>query len=425
MSDDLSPSRPAPAPEPIQAGDPAGPLAGLRVVELAGDWSPMAGKLLADMGADVVLVEPAGGHHTRGYEPFWHDEPDPEHSLWWWAYHTSKRGIDLDLATDAGRDRLLNLVRTADVFLESEMPGRLASLGLNDALVWGANPGLIWTSITTFGLGDERSRQPATDLTHMAGAGPVWMCGYDDHSLPPVRGEGGQAMNVGSVQAVNATLAALFARPRGGGGQRIDVSVHAALNVSTETATYEWLTMGSTVMRQTGRHASAAPTLPTQIGAADGRWVTTGFPPRHLKDIEALLGWLEDLGLDDSSEGNLLRMAVEQGGIDMTAVRTDPLAAAMYGAGREALCAIAAAIPALEFFTGAQERGLAVGVINSPEAALSNVHIEARHAFAEVAHEDVGAVYRYAGAPFVSAVSPYRVRWRAPHVGEHNSEFGW
>jgi crotonobetainyl-CoA:carnitine CoA-transferase CaiB-like acyl-CoA transferase len=403
------------------AGRP-GPLAGVRVVELAGEWSPMAGKILADLGADVVLVEPPGGHPTRAYEPYLADRPGPERSLWWWTYHTSKRSVELDLQAEDGMGRLLHLISRADVLLDSEVPGGLEAAGLTWDALSGTNPDLVWTSVTSFGLADPRSREPAVDLTLMSGAGPVWMCGYDDHSRPPVRGEGNQSLNVGGIHAAIATITALLARGRHARGQRVDVSIWAALNVATEGATYEWLTMGSTLLRQTGRHASAQPSMPVQLAAGDGNFVTSGFPPRHLREVEALLGWLTELGLDDSPAGVLLKMARDQGGIDYTRLRTDPIQVEMLGAGREALWSIAAVVPAREFFVQAQQRGLAVGVINSVESMLDDPHVQARHAWTEVAHDGVEAPVTYPPPPFQAEVAPYRVRSRAPHVGEHNQE---
>ena len=395
-------------------------LQGLRVVELAGEWSPVAGKILADLGAEVIVVEPPGGHHTRSWPPFLEDRPGPDRSLWWWSVHTSKHAAQLDLAEQSGRDRLLLMIQEADVLLDSEVPGLLGGLGLDEQTVFAARPDLIWTSVTTFGRHDERSTMPATDLTMLSGAGPVWMCGYDDHSLSPVRGEGGQSANVAGVHAASATLSALLGRSRHGRGERIDVSVHAALNVATEGATYEWIAMHETLQRQTSRHASATPTMPVQVQAADGRYVSTGFPPRHLREVSALLGWLRDLELGESAEAVLLAMAEEQGGIDFTMIKTDPLQAEMMAAGREALRRIAASLPAAAFFVGGQERGLAVAVINSPQTMLADHHVVERHAWTEVEHEELSAIYRYPPAPFRSTASPYRIRSRAPLLGEHD-----
>ena len=81
----------------------------------------------------------------------------------------------------------------------------------------------------------------------LAGGGPVWNCGYDDHSLPPVRGGGNQGHHTASHFAVMSTLVALLARDENGGGQHIDVSMHAAANVTTEAGSYEWLVAQATV----------------------------------------------------------------------------------------------------------------------------------------------------------------------------------
>src|SRR5436190_4394889 len=91
------------------------PLTGIRVVELASDHAAFAGKLLGDLGADVIVVEPPGGHGSRAYEPFMDDEPGPERSLWWWYYNTSKRSVVLDLEQPEDARAFRDLVATADV----------------------------------------------------------------------------------------------------------------------------------------------------------------------------------------------------------------------------------------------------------------------------------------------------------------------
>src|SRR4051812_39036659 len=100
-------------------------LAGLRVVELASAHAAMAGKLLGDLGAEVVLVEPPGGHPSRWYGPFAGDEPGLESSLWWHHYNTSKLGVVIDRADERGRRQLRMLLESADVVLEGEEPGAL------------------------------------------------------------------------------------------------------------------------------------------------------------------------------------------------------------------------------------------------------------------------------------------------------------
>ena len=114
---------------PVQAVPSA--LEGIRVIEIANERGVLTGKLLADMGADVVTIEPPRGSAMRSYAPFVDDEPDPEKSLYWWYYNTSKRSVTLDLESQRGRELFMRLVATADAVLECEDPGRMAKLGLD------------------------------------------------------------------------------------------------------------------------------------------------------------------------------------------------------------------------------------------------------------------------------------------------------
>src|SRR5262249_33223936 len=165
----------------------AGPLEGVRVLELAHERAAFAGKLLADAGADVRLVEPPSGAAQRRHAPFAGDRPDPERSLSFWHYNTSKRGITLDLGLPRGIELARELIAHVDVVLEGEDAGRLTALGLDANEALARHPSLVWVSITPFGRSAPRAAEPATDLTLLAAGGPVWSCGYDDHSLPPVR----------------------------------------------------------------------------------------------------------------------------------------------------------------------------------------------------------------------------------------------
>jgi crotonobetainyl-CoA:carnitine CoA-transferase CaiB-like acyl-CoA transferase len=400
-----------------------GSLDGLRVVELASEHAALAGKMLGDLGADVIVVEPPGGHPSRTYGPFADDVEDPERSLWWWYYNTSKRGVVVDLATADGGAQFRRLVGDADIVLEGEAPGALATLGLDHPTLRGDDERLIWVSVTPFGREGTRAHEPATDLTLLAGGGPAWSCGNDDHSLPPVRGGGNQAFHIASTWAVMAALTAVLAREVTGRGQHVDVSMHAACNVTTEMGTYGYLAGHETVLRQTGRHAMPTISMPTQMRCADGRYVTTGFPPRSQRDFESLVEWIETLGFrEEFAETMLLDLAVERGGVSIAEMATDDLARDIFGAGREALCFIAERIPADEFFLGGQTRGLACGVVASPEEAFETEHIKARGFQVEVEHDELGRRVRYPGAPFLMPASPWKISRRAPKVGEHTGQ---
>ena len=404
-----------------------GPLRGIRVVELASEFGAFAGKLLAGLGADVVVVEPPGGHRMRTYGPFAEgtstDTADSERSLWWWHYNTSKRGVIVDLDTSEGADALRQLVSRADIVLEGEPTTRLRELRLDHPQFRALDPKLIWVSVTAFGRTSPRADEPVTDLTLLAGAGPVWSCGYDDHTLPPVRGGGNQAMHQSGVFAAISALTAVIYRDATGEGQHIDVSAHAASNVTTESSSYEYLVAGRAVQRQTGRHAASTPTMDTQVLAADGKWVTTGFPPRQVSELKALVQWLTELGLnDDFDEFFFLEMGIERGGITISEIGENAEATAVFGASRAAMAMIASKLPAYDFFVGAQSRAIPVGIINSIEEILGDPHIIERGFPVPVHHEDLGRDVIYAGAPFKMSRTPWRITRRAPKLGEHQSE---
>jgi crotonobetainyl-CoA:carnitine CoA-transferase CaiB-like acyl-CoA transferase len=408
----------------VTASEAAGPLAGLRVVELASEWAAYAGKLLADLGAEVVLVEPRSGHHTRGYGPFVDDKPGPERSLWWWHYHTSKLGVALDVHhRDDDRDVFRRLVGGADIVLEGEPPGALAERGLDYDDLVRLRPDLIVTSVTPFGRRGPRAREQATDLTLLAAGGPVWSCGYDDHALPPIRGGGNQSLHVGGVHAVTATLVAVLHRIVAGVGQHIDVSLYAAANVTTEAATYEWLVARQTVERQTCRHAMPYPTPSCIAPDVDGSLVHTGVPPRSAKEFAALLQWLRDLGVyEDFPEAVFLEMGRDRGGVRLADIMTDVETQEIFRVGRDALVFIASRTRGVDFFVEGQRRGLAVGVLNAPEDVMEDPHFIARGFPTKVRHDDLGRDVLYPGAPFLSDVSPWRIRSRAPRLGEHDAK---
>jgi crotonobetainyl-CoA:carnitine CoA-transferase CaiB-like acyl-CoA transferase len=398
-------------------------LAGVRVVELAHERCAFAGKLLADMGADVVLVEPPGGAPMRSFEPFVDDRPDRERSLNWWHCNTSKRGVVLDWRHPEGRAALLTLIARADILIEAEDPGLLAAGGLGDAALTERLPKLIHVSLTLFGPDGARSGEQATDLTILAGGGPVWNCGYDDRRLPPVRGGGDQGYATGCHYAAMSALTALLHRELGGRGQRIDVSLHAAANVTTELGSYNWLVAKSTVRRQTGRHAGEAASLPTQQCCLDGRYVNTGLPPRLPKEYANLLRWLRELGLEaDYPEAIFLEMGAERDFIDLSKIGVEDETTAIVAAGREALTFIASRMPAQDFFLGAQRNAIPVGVIYAPEEAFEDEHFKARGMQVEVEQPQLGRPVRYPGAPYRFEKSRWAISRPAPRLGEHTDE---
>lgn len=401
-----------------------GPLDGLRVVETSHELVAWAGKLLGDLGADVVVVEPPGGSHLRSWGPFVDDEPHPERSLWWWHYHTSKRGVVAALDDP----RLAELIASADVFLTAEPVAALAAAGLDWPQLRERNPKLVMTSVRPFGRESARDGEPFTDLTLLAGGGPVWVCGYDDHTLPPVRGGGNQGYHTASHFAVMSTLIAGLHADRTGEGQLVDVSAHAAANVTTEVSTYGYLATGYEVFRQTGRHASHTFSLKTQFECADGRHVNAGLVPRKGADFAAMLRWLDELGLrDEFPLAGMLEIGTAWGIVPVTDIVNDPLTQEVYAASREAQQFAAERVGAYDYFISAQRAGLTAGIVYAPEEILEDPHFVAREWPTEVEHPELGRSYTYPGRPYRFTVTPWAISRRAPLLGEHDAllDTGW
>ena len=162
--------------------DAQGPLAGLRVLELADEKGQFCGKLLGDLGADVIKIEPPGGEPNRRVGPFLDDIPHPERSLSFWYYNTSKRGITLDLQTADGQLYFRRLAAGADVVLETFRPGHLASLGLGYDSLSRQNPELVFCALTPFGQTGPWRDYLSSDLAHLAAAIPTDMIAGDRYA---------------------------------------------------------------------------------------------------------------------------------------------------------------------------------------------------------------------------------------------------
>ena len=157
----------------------------IRVLDLTDERGLFGSFVLAELGADVVCVEPPGGSSSRQQGPFADDAADPERSLLWWAYARRMRSVVLNPASATDREDLLRLVEDADVLIESNTPGEMAQLGLGFEDLARRNPGLVYVSVTPFGQTGPKARWAASDLTIFAASGALWLMGDEDRA--PVR----------------------------------------------------------------------------------------------------------------------------------------------------------------------------------------------------------------------------------------------
>jgi crotonobetainyl-CoA:carnitine CoA-transferase CaiB-like acyl-CoA transferase len=159
-------------------------LSPYRVLDLTDEGALICGQILGDLGADVILVEPPGGVNARNLGPFCGDQHNLDRSLNFWALNRNKRSVTVDLETAAGRENLLQLVKTADILVESFAPRYLDQLGLGYRALAEINPAVIVISITPFGQQGPKAKWAATDLTVTAASGALLITGDEDR--PPV-----------------------------------------------------------------------------------------------------------------------------------------------------------------------------------------------------------------------------------------------
>ena len=145
-------------------------LSRYRVIDLTDERGQLTGQILAELGADVILVEPPGGSRSRRLAPFAGDDPDPERSLWFWSYNRGKRSVVLDLDTDDGRRQLLDLVAERRRVDQSDPPGAMAARGLGTAISPPSTAGRH-ASISPFGQRRPEGRVEGPDLIIAAASG--------------------------------------------------------------------------------------------------------------------------------------------------------------------------------------------------------------------------------------------------------------
>ncbi|OHV56477.1 CoA transferase [Pseudofrankia sp. BMG5.36] len=381
------------------------PYNGLVVVEVGTDLDgEQTGKLLADLGATVIKVEPPGGSPTRACGPWLGDVEGSETSLAFATYNTSKQSVVLDLP--AGLPRLEELVADADVLLCGLQPAALARLGLSYGELVARHPRLVVLSVTPFGLTGPWADYLSSDLVALAAGGPLASCGYDDHTIPPIRPGGNQGFQTSASHAHNGLLLALLQRRRTGRGQIVDVSMHDALAVTGELANPYWFYPRVLLERQTCRHAQPEPTQPALFQCADGNYIYFALVLADQKPWQQLVAWLDSAGvaldLTDPAYGSLPHrqenFAHIQDLIEVFCLLHD--ADWMYHEG--------------------QARGLPIGIVSAPEDLLADAHLRARGYFVGVDLGEAGTV-EYPSTPFRFGAFPVPPMRRPPRLGEHTA----
>ena len=263
-----------------------GPFAGLRVLDLADRSAALAGRILADLGATVTMIEPPTGATIRRHGPRFGEESAAHH-----YFSANKRSMTVDLATEP--DVLRGLVADADVLIDTERPGRLDALGLGHHALRAVNPRLVQCSVTPFGLHGEWRHWKATDLTSVAAGGLAWLSG--EPRGVPVQGGANVAHVMAGLHATSGIAVALHHRDHGdGSGVHLDLSVQEAVVMAAmQTATpTHWAWHG---------HIPRRPGLSNALRCADGGYVGHLVRPDR---FPAFLAWAEQEGIDILAVGS-------------------------------------------------------------------------------------------------------------------------
>jgi crotonobetainyl-CoA:carnitine CoA-transferase CaiB-like acyl-CoA transferase len=370
------------------------PLAGLRIIELANFIAgPLAGTLLADMGADVIKIEPPKGDMGRAMPPRSHDE-----SVSFVALNRNKRSLVLDLKQPAARDILLKLAAKSDAVVEAYRPGALEKMGLGATDMKAANPRIVYTSVSGFGQTGPYRRRAGVNLIIEAFSGALSVTGEPDKM--PTR-PGIQTADVfGALFATYATLAGLLGAARQGEGRIADVSLVETSIAAAAWEAAEYLATGNVPKALGNRHRLNAPYQ--LFETRDGRYLAIGTPNDALfARLMQVLGLAEHVG-DPRFATYASRKAYEA-----------PLVALVEPAVRRR--------DAVELETALIDAGLPCARVNDFKEVFDDPHIVARDVVREVDHPRLGRIKAVRNPVLLDHDGP-AVRRHSPMLGEHSAE---
>lgn len=378
-----------------------GALDDLRVVECnVTGAAAYAGKLMADLGADVVKVEPLAGDPDRRVGPFAGGEPHPERSGTFLYLNCNKRSVAFDLGAAEGRALLDRIVMTADVFVHDYPPAQADALGLTYEALAGRNPRLVMTCVSAFGEEGPYRDYKAYDLTITSAGGWTFINGQPGGSpdLPPLRAFGRQSAYQAGLNAAVATMGALFARSKSGRGQHIEISAQECIVSMLELSFVFWPYMHLPVMRWGQR-----PVQPLDFfECKDGGWIFVLCLEDHqwrgLIDMMGNPEWAEwevfANGFSRASNWDVLKPLIAEWVSQWT---VDDL------------------------YRAAQARRIPFAPVSTMADLVNSEHLKARGFFVEVTHP-VAGTFEYPGAPYKMGATPWQIRSPAPTLGQHSAE---
>jgi len=386
-------------------------LSGFRALDLTNEKGFVCGKILAALGVEVIKVERPGGDPARGIPPFLNNTPDPEKSLYWYAFNTDKRSITLNLELSQGQDLFRKLVEKANFVLESFALGYMDSLRLNYEALREVNPRIIMTSITPFGLKGPYAQYKGSDLIASAMGGVMLTTGDPDR--PPVR-EGFDSIyfHAGAAAALGTVIAHRH-REITGEGQQVDVSLQEVVASRTSTNLVIW-EFDKRLLKRSGNVR--------MLGARSFQWIwqcKDGYV--HWQYIRGQVGaatnralskWIDEDGLE-----NPLNKVTNWDEFDPAATSRKEL-----DAHQEAIARLFLNYNKKELNEEGLKREIDITPIDCPADLLESHQLKARDYWVDLEHPESGITLSYPKYFFLSNETENFVERRAPIIGEHNED---
>ncbi len=357
-------------------------------------------KLMADLGAEVIHVEPPGtGDDARRCAPFPGDVPDPEKSGLFLFLNTNKLGITLDPETPRGREIFERLASNVDVLVEDQAPGRMEAMGLGFEDSRKRNPGLIWASLTPFGRSGPRKDDKAYPLNvaHACGQGYVLPLPAPSLDRAPTM-IGGKCTEYDPGQTASlAVLSALFARARTGRGQLVEISLQEAALAMLRVEVVTFPNHGNLSSRS-GPWTERLITM--MFSCKDGHIIMVTPLEHQWESLMKLIGnheWFENKRFSD---GRMVRAEDPQAMLDR-------IGRWMEQYDKKEIC------------RRGQELSIPITPINTSEDVVHSEQMKEREIFVEMEHPALGRL-RIPSAPYKFSKTPWALERPAPLLGEHN-----
>jgi crotonobetainyl-CoA:carnitine CoA-transferase CaiB-like acyl-CoA transferase len=386
-------------------------LDSVRVLDLTDEKGLLCGRILGDMGADVVIVEPPSGNSARRRGPFYQDIPHHERSLFWFFLNTNKRSITLNLKSAGGIELFKELVKTADFVIQSFPPQYMSKLGLDYDVLSKLNPKLVMTSITPFGIDGPYANYKGTDIVIMGLGGLSYISG--EPTREPIRIPVPQSCFHTGSWAAAASMIAFYHQQMTGEGQSVEVSMQQSATWATY-ATQEWWSYAGMNLKREGTWR--------QIGTARMQIL---FPCKDGHVMMFLIG-----GAAAASGQNLFIKWMDAEGMcpdwlrdfDFSELDVSTTSQDFFDRLSDALAGFIATKKKGELFDWALQNTLFLAPVNNIRDLLENPQLKARNFWIDVEHTELGTSITYPGPFAVLTETPIKKQKRAPLIGEHNME---